>query len=73
MGSDHSILRHTDLDGALTADERAQAEYERDLLVELVARAEMRRADAAFYDDQRCVEWLGRELRMVALRSGPMS
>ena len=64
MGSDHSILLHTDLDGALTADERAQAEYERDLLVELVARAEMRRADSVFYEDERLVEWLGRELRV---------
>jgi hypothetical protein len=63
MSSDHSVFRHTHVDGALTADERAQAEYERDLLVELVARAAMRRADSPFYDDERFIEWVGREMR----------
>ena len=63
MSSDNLVFRHTHPDFAPSASERAQAEYERDLLVELVARAEMRRADSAFYEDERFIEWLGREMR----------
>ena len=55
-------FRHLDLDG-LGADERGQAEYERDRLVELAARAEMGRRDSPFYEDDRFVAWLGREMR----------
>lgn len=55
-------FRDVDLDG-LTAEEREQAEYERDWLVALTARAEMRRHDSAFYEDDRFIAWLGREMR----------
>ncbi|HEU5184908.1 MAG TPA: S24 family peptidase [Gemmatimonadaceae bacterium] len=53
---------HLDLDG-LGIEEREQAEFERDRLVELAARMEMRRADSPFYEDDRFSAWLGREMR----------
>jgi SOS-response transcriptional repressor LexA len=33
-----------------------------DLLIQLVARAEMQREDSPFYTDERFIEWLGRDL-----------
>lgn len=60
-------FRHLDVDG-LAAEERQQAEYERDRLVELTARAEMQRPDSPFYEDDRFIGWLGREMRARRLR-----
>lgn len=56
------LFHQGDLEG-LAIEAREQAEYERDRLVELAARAEMHRVDAPFYEDDRFVAWLGREMR----------
>jgi hypothetical protein len=62
MRRESDLFRHIDLDG-LTEREVEQAEFERDRLVQLAARAEMRHPDSAFYEDDRFIAWLGREAR----------
>jgi hypothetical protein len=62
MHREGNSFRDVDLD-ELSAGERQQAEYERDLLVALTARAEMRRPDSPFYEDDRFIAWLGRAMR----------
>lgn len=61
MPRNANLFRHVDLDG-LTEVAREEAEFERDRLVRLAARAEMRRPDSAFYEDDRFIAWLGREM-----------
>ena len=63
-------FRIGDLDG-MAAEEREQAEYERDSLVYLGSRAEIRRADSSFYEDDRFIEWLGTQVRAMRPFSHP--
>ena len=60
--SETDAFRTGDLEG-LSAEKRDQAEYERDLLVYLASRAEMRRSDSAFYEDDRFIDWMGNQAR----------
>jgi hypothetical protein len=52
-----------DLSGDLSDAELNQIEYERDRLIELVARAEMWRWDSPFYTNEKLIAWLARDLR----------
>lgn len=47
----------------LAPEERQQAEYERDRLVQLAAHAGMRRSNSSFYEDDRFIAWLAAEIR----------
>ena len=60
MGDDPTTTTHDD---PRAAADRLRGEWEYDYLVQLAARAEMRREDSPFYTDAALVGWLDRESR----------